>query len=125
MKRERLTKKVELPFDYTYAPKCECIEMGNTVTLGQMLAYDGICAKLGQLEDIEEELGVDLATLFKALFEGAWFKDGEPASFIEFAKKPYLRTDAEPFAIDFLEAISIHYLKDYGKTWALTKEELE
>ena len=75
-------------------------------------------------KNIEEELGIDLATLFKALFEGAWFKDGEPASFITFAKKPYLRTDIKPFVIDFFEDQSVHYLKDYGRTWALTKDEL-
>ena len=31
--------------------------------------------KLGQLEDIEEENGTDLITLFKALKQGAWFID--------------------------------------------------
>ncbi len=76
--------------------------------------------KLGQLEDIEEELGIDLITLFKALKSGVYYK--------------YKDMGVEK--ISKLRPITIHkntivcdyhtykYFKDYGKTWALTKEEL-
>ena len=30
--------------------------------------------KLGQIEDLEEALGIDLLTLFKALMDGVWCK---------------------------------------------------
>ena len=79
-----------------------------------------IIDKLGQLEDIEEELGIDLITLFKALKDGVYYK--------------YKDMGVEK--ISKLRPITIHkntivcdyhtykYFKDYGKTWALTKEEL-
>ena len=77
--------------------------------------------KLGQLEDIEDELGIDLITLFKALKNGV-----------------YMST--KHFDIVYCECPKIiHYkcgwkllvygatlsLTTYGKTWALTKEELK
>ena len=38
--------------------------------------------KLGQLEDIEEELGIDLITLIKALKNGIWLKEDSNIRFI-------------------------------------------
>ena len=83
--------------------------------------------KLGQLEDIEDELGIDLATLFKALKNGAWFKVFDPKDIV-FIKvicigslfqisglyKDYRNDDRQVICC----------IEDYGKTWALTKEEL-
>lgn len=104
--------------------------------------------KLGQLEDIEEELGVELITLFKALKDGIWTKGGylwgrlmkEPI----FIERPeigmrslYEETDENymPIVEDknvmciytyaYENAVYITRIKDYGKTWALTREELE
>jgi hypothetical protein len=109
--------------------------------------------KLGILEDIEEELGISLEVLFKALKEGVWTKggyydscylDAEP----QFVKGKYLQIgcawysqydkkddnyengfDEEDalciFSMDWEEIVYFTRLKDYGKTWALTKEELE
>ena len=74
--------------------------------------------KLGQLEDIEEELGIDLITLFKALKNGIYTlgnNDIEPVVLRMFYEEPML-----VFETDTTEV----YLKGYGKTWALTKEEL-
>ena len=83
-------------------------------------------AKLGQLEDIEEELGIDLITLFKALKNGVWEID-------DYTNKLH-KTDIRGIELYGLCGISmpnipecdytLHY-EDYGKTWALTKEELE
>ena len=83
--------------------------------------------KLGQLEDVEEELGIDLITLFKALKNGIWVKfdddfgfTGKPHIVIHKDKATDLCFRDKKWWIqenDF-------YLKDYGKTWALTKEEL-
>ncbi len=82
--------------------------------------------KLGQLEDFEEELGIDLITLLKAL-------DQEDV----YVKLPNGRIDKCSFIVEkiadnvFGFSYPIHedwiyyYLKDYGKTWALTKEELK
>lgn len=93
--------------------------------------------KLGQLEDIEEELGVDLITLFKALKKSVFLKDTESGIvfnskendmgypqllYCKHEKEWYIGNDKndDDGYIDHFSK-----LKDYGKTWALTKGELE
>ena len=73
-----------------------------------------IYEKLFELEDIEEELGIDLVTLFKALEQNY----------------VYVKTNVgieknKGFNLCGLELWSQVKLnaKDYGKTWALTKKE--
>ena len=84
-----------------------------------------IYEKLQQLENIEEELGIDLITLFKALKEDIYYKDCStiikvyvlgisPMRENKFALECYY--DFKNFRVD---------TRDYGKTFALTKEELE
>ena len=90
---------------------------------------DQMCVdKLGALEDIEEELGIDLITLFKALKKGVYVKFDsyfgnigeldikivkDNATGICYRNKKWYLQEEETL------------VKDYGKTWALTKEELE
>ena len=82
-------------------------------------SIDNCLNKLGQLEDIEEELGIELLTLFKALKNGIWIYDnGNP--FFTSRIKLVMQLDAIHCSISDIEVL----LKDYGKTWALTKEEL-
>ena len=77
--------------------------------------------KLGQLEDIEEEFGINLITLFKALKNGIAIKDeplqNYPCSLNhnDIGWLLFVRTDG---------VLGAYYLQDYSKTWALTKEEL-
>lgn len=90
--------------------------------------FDRCIQKLGKLEDIEEELGIPLEVLFKALKQGKIYTraseyDKYSFHFIRGANMqsihciskvcPYPDCD---FGVD---------LKDYGKTWSLTREELE
>ena len=82
-------------------------------------AYKSITNKLGQLEDIEEELGIDLLTLFKALKNGVYYRDNQRE--INFAKKSRLSFGSKTLIVD---RHTYKYLTDYGKTWALTKGEL-
>ena len=75
--------------------------------------------KLGELEDIEEELGIDLITFSKALIKGIYTRkfgdySGELLSF-----------QKDCFVVGGGYDTYVYYFKDYGKTWALTKEELE
>lgn len=84
--------------------------------------------KLGQLEDIEEELGIDLITLFKALTEDVYIKQGRkiikvetPPVLLNFDGEYRFEWHYEKLENSF-EQLSI---SQYGKTWALTKEELE
>ena len=81
-------------------------------------------AKLADLEDIEDELGIDLITLFKALKQK--FIYNKVKIKIELlglhikSNELYLYG----FVEDTTHAVYLS-LKDYGKTWALSKEELE
>jgi len=83
--------------------------------------------KLSQYEDIDEELGIDLITLFKALKNGAKFDSGKVLN-IPFEHYEY---NTLSLRFDFIDnewiLVGSGYKrrpKDYGKTWALTKEEL-
>lgn len=88
--------------------------------------------KLFDLENLEEELGLDLITVFKAL--SSWFairqKDGsiQVSEFNHRLRKKAVAIDEDKNKL--IEEYCImrgdgdFMLKDYGKTWALTKEEL-
>jgi hypothetical protein len=85
-----------------------------------------MCNELIEYKNIEEELGIDLITLFKALKNGIYiyanggkYVDEGDCSFlsnintINYSNKSFISFKWK------------YYFKDYGKTWALTKEELE
>ncbi len=99
-----------------------------------------IVDKLGQLEDIEDEIGVDLITLFKALKygfygtiygvskENAKAKNWKP-TFYELKNIDIKKYDGKLAFIYYLGDLSysdffVYKFDDYGKTWALTEEEL-
>ena len=81
--------------------------------------------KLGQLEDIEEEIGIDLITLFKAKNNGfyvklAWINDGKATMIL---KKEIADIDLTRCLIfDNIYGFFVCFC-DYGKTWAITREE--
>lgn len=108
--------------------------------------------KLCQIEDIEQELGIDLITLYRALSRGIYYKEDNHIFFTtnnivlvsnelvevkptcavkETTIKSCYYVDCEP--LKYLK--DAHYwdwktcnhwkLKDYGVTWSLTKQELE
>lgn len=84
--------------------------------------YDYLVDKLGKLEDIEEELGIDLYSLFKVLVDGAWFIiDKKPI----YVRNPILcYSENYKREIQFRVLFSWYSLKDYGKTWSLDKSDL-
>ena len=99
---------------------------GGKYVFDDLLDTQIVADKLGLLEDIEEDLGVDLIKLLTA--DEIYYKaHGEiesnifDVSFYSFLilvrvyHSPY-RKDDEHFAFGF---------NDYGKTWAFTKEELK
>ena len=79
--------------------------------------------KLSKLEDIEEELGVDLIKLLNAkkvyvLDYGKPYETWSPS--INFKTRKIYTID------EITRTICGQYdIKDYGKTWAFTREELE
>lgn len=97
--------------------------------------------KLSRYEDLEEELGCPAETLVKAIGKGIWIIPPHSEERIPmFVRHPYLTFDEsinkkgewenKPlffFMYRFDEYIcnsGYYFLEDYGKTWALTKEEL-
>ena len=87
--------------------------------------------KLGQLEDIEDELGIDLITLFKALKNGIYFKHKiQRDDIILHTKIDFFCLSIKALVNKYTDELddyhfTNYFFKDYGKTWALTKEELE
>ena len=121
----RLTRKIK---------GCYCIDLITCLPMEYEQINNGnACVeKLGKLEDIEEELGIDLITLFKALKNGIYLKFGsEKITGVYYEHRTILPRhfdkDYKGYCIDLQLELSINfnfYFKDYGKTWALTKEEI-
>ena len=96
--------------------------IGARIVDKQMFAT--MCQELLEYKDIEEELGIDLITLFKALTKEYIFIKQDNKIYennVEFS----INKDEKGWYIN-LEVCHFDklYFKDYGKTWALTKEEL-
>ena len=111
--------------------KVECVNKSIELN-GKDIVNDStlIYAKLGQLEDIEDELGIDLITLLKALEQGIWIKTKQGK--IRHTSCHLRKISTLHFGIEFQDS-NYHWryiqlpedVKDYGLTWALTKEELK
>lgn len=87
--------------------------------------------KLGHHEDIEEEFGIDLITLFKALKNGIYTVNHSHGGYepirvsLKIGGYGDLVTAYLIHPYDYDDGEYTYRLNDYGKTWALTKEELE
>ena len=115
----RLTEKNNVHYDIKkYEALCVAGDAWNY--------YDAV-DKLGKLEDIEEKLGVDLITYFHFLFGKPVFLKDSTGKIQEITNTGWRY---HPFRKSFIwfhkgmEKIQL-FIKGYGKTWALTKEELE
>ena len=140
----RLTKIDRYGHFYTNKATCRNIHSSDGERFegvffkNQVLAIDGKAIdKLGKLEDIEEELGIDVITLFKALKNGFYTKSNNGIKFWKEDDKHFVYVRDLKYDIEIcceecenvIGAVPTMFLerstKDYGKTWALTKEELE
>lgn len=114
----RLTEKTRNEID-TYILKDrinKVIDLGNAVI------------KLGELEDVEEELGINLITLFKALKNGICFKTKNGQIIRENVHiYDFSLTNNHKINWCFITEFSkeIIYFKDYKIIWSLSKKELE
>ena len=84
--------------------------------------------KLCQLEDIEDELRIDLITLFKALKQGnIWVREHNTEE--KEIVYEMIRLNVLNRTLDFVEPREEigrgRFLIDYSYSWALTKEELK
>ena len=102
----------------------------NSARLYEELDYDEDLTltfalnKFAYLEDIEEEIGISLIKLSKAKKNGAYvlYKQDKSIRFIE--AKDINSIELDFFALNTTYA-GFLYFSDYGKTWALTRQELE
>lgn len=103
--------------EYYKGQKCE----------GNIIHNNLATKKLSQLEDLEEELGIELILYFKI------YKHCLKNKPIYYIKNNKI-VKSSPRVECCLDAVAEHIgdygadeydFKDYGKTWALTKEELE
>lgn len=83
--------------------------------------------KLGELEDIEEELGIELTVLFSALKNGVYYfaPDGQLIHDYVYLISNYMDIGVhEKLSFSFKTFIENQTLlfEDYGKTWAVNKK---
>jgi len=78
-----------------------------------------------QYKAIEEEIGIDLVTLFKASKNGVYVKETQYSRRSDYIDGASLGFGHNSFYFyDAKNRLWNMFFKDYGKTWALTKEEL-
>ena len=100
--------------------------------------FRDIYCKLQDLEDIEEEVGIDLYRLFRILKQGqiiCKFRPIEdPKKILLLSRKIkglyydgcyYMLGVYEDSDDGYIINFDYVYIKDYGITWGITKEELE
>lgn len=92
------------------------------------VAAEDIYKKLAKLEDIEDEIGLNLGVLFKALKCGIWYKNeyGQIIKCCVDLINSYLSPNNNTLTGLCLAGDNHYFYFDaYNKAWALTKEELE
>lgn len=119
----RLTEKDKQENHYSIKP----INMDVAFDFESIIkAYD----KLGQLEDIEDDFGIDLVILFKT--KTVWCKTLVENKQTKEQSYQIIERNLWGINLEYKEimvgseySFGSHKIKDYGITWALTREELE
>lgn len=108
----------ENPQEYYNAYPYQTSEVGNE---------EEILNKLGQCEDLEDELGISLLILFKALKDGICYKS--PYNVIHHISPHHIQLcNPHQWSLHINDtSLIFEYLrlKDYKKYWALCREDLE
>ena len=125
---KRLTKRAARKL-YIKPAMAEIIEISDNKDFIKEQNQINIYNKLADLEDIEEEAGISLNILFKACKNGFYYENCGIISYackqdngeIYFNSKNIIYLERNYFETD----VDYYALKDYGKTWALTEEELK
>ena len=102
-------------------------DLTNTYFPNNGVHISDLCYKLGVLEDIEEELGTNLDVIFKALKNGVYDIEKKQTRKISYINKHFIGYIGDSIGNGDADYPDIQYcyrIKDYGITWALTKEEL-
>lgn len=134
---ERITKKDRYGHFYTNKANCRNIHSLDGERLegvffeNQVLAIDGEAIdKLGKLEDIEEEIGIELITLFKALKYGVYYYTSQNQlthDYVWLYDNYVSASVRDKLSYSLLTCFQKQILsfEDYGKTWSIYREALE
>ena len=132
---ERITKKEDIclksdgeceykltsPNDGITILKCDPVEIMN---------LDKATEKLHKILEIEDELGIELTTLFKALKYGVYYYTSQNQlthDYVWLYDNYVSASVRDKLSYSLLTCFQKQILsfEDYGKTWALTESELE
>ena len=115
----RFTVKFDKP---VIEPSGIAREYGETPKNKNICYYTKLFNKLGQIEDVEEQLGIDLITLFKLFqIDKVWVYGN-----VGVLEAHIDNISISTKRIELWNGVShlSYLLEDYGKSFALTKEEL-
>ena len=100
-------------------------EKHNDYYISKATCTDDLKLKLGQYEDLEDQLGIDLLTLFKALNKGIWFNYNDLYEDLgkNFTSRPrlYYSDDFKCYCFEISFGRWVVKLKDFNKKWWLEK----
>lgn len=121
---ERLTKKEGVITQ---------IDKDGNITKNELIEVidkDEANRKLYELENIEEELGIDIITLFKALKYGVYYytsKNQLTHDYVWLFNNHISVCGHDRLSYSFLTCFQKQILsfEDYGETWSLDRKELE
>ena len=121
---ERLTKKEGV---ITQIDKDGNITKNNLI---EVKDKDETYKKLCQLEDIEEEIGIELTTLFKALKYGVYYYTSQNQlthDYVWLYDNYVSASVRDKLSYSLLTCFQKQILsfEDYGKTWSIYRENLE
>ena len=87
--------------------------------------FENICDELIKFKGLEEELGIDLLTLFKAINKGIWFNYNDLYEDLgkNFTSRPrlYYSDDFKCYCFEISFGRWVVKLKDFNKKWWLEK----
>lgn len=119
-------EEIELANDYSAREETKH-KRGDYTALGNVSPFD-VENKLGQLEDIEERIGCPLEVLLQVFRKGIWVKNDCTKNKIEhwYAQDIKVIDAGCQWDICKIRTTCNKFVGcfNYGKTWALTKEEL-
>ena len=121
---ERLTKKEGV---ITQIDKDGNITKNNLI---EVKDKDEAYKKLCQLEDIEEEIGIELTTLFKALKYGVYYYTSQKQlthDYVWLYDNYVSASVRDKLSYSLLTCFQKQILsfEDYGKAWSIYREHLE
>ena len=108
-----------------YYKECMGVDYNGKKTYREgVVVESGGEQKLLDIEKLEDEMGIDLVTLFKAL-NSCWFLQISTKKIYGDIRPTLIFLNGWHLKPNLTELPMLYALKDCGKTWALTKEELE